>query len=180
MGAPPATEAAMSTPLHKAGNQMDVWKQRETLRFMVALVHHALAGINHHPSSIDHSAFASDCVPEAEQAADSHITGWAFKKLQDAHVIQPAYLIVNGVRQLDEKGNPYIRRRPSTRPGRNQAFVNLWQFTSRAAAEEFLRRNEPLAVSDVGRVPSRGGWPVDASAQSDLFALSGQHDNSPP
>jgi hypothetical protein len=152
---------------------MDVWKQRETLRFLFALVRHARAlGRDGSPSRP--LEFMSDCVPESEQAADPSITGWAFKKLQDAHVIEPCYVTQNGVRVIVD-GKPVIKRRASNRPGRNDAWSNLWQFTSPAAADEFLRRNEPLVAA---LVPSaEPAVPEPAAVQEEMFS---QPVESPP
>jgi hypothetical protein len=102
-----------------------VWKNPELQRFAVTLVEKALAKGGH---------FTTDIVPDDVRGDGSGIAGSVVELLKNAHVIQPVGL-------LDRAGQWYALRTKSTRPDRKSAWLNVYQLTGHALAQEFLRRH---------------------------------------
>jgi hypothetical protein len=105
--------------------QQTIWKSVEMQRFATALVEKALAKGGH---------FTTDIVPDDVRGEGSGIAGSVVELLKNAKVIQP-------VGMLDSGGQWYARRTKSTRPDRKSAWLNVYQLTSHALAQEFLRRH---------------------------------------
>jgi len=108
-------------------NQQAVWKNDEQFRFARALIWHALelqdAGV---------FEFTTDIVPDAERNGGPNVPGCTATKLKDAHLISPIGHMQEGVW--------FAKRAKSNREGRKDAWNNVYHLTSRALAEEFLRR----------------------------------------
>lgn len=102
-----------------------VWKNHELQRFAVTLVEKALARGGH---------FTTDLVPDDARGDGIGIAGSVVELLKNAKVIQP-------VGMLDRGGQWYALRTKSTRPDRKSAWLNVYQLTSPALAQEFLRRH---------------------------------------
>lgn len=110
--------------------QQTIWKNFEMQQFAVTLIEKALAKGGH---------FTTDIVPDSlRSATNGHpgtgIAGSAVELLKNAKVIQP-------VGMLDSGGQWYALRTKSTRPDRKSAWLNVYQLTSHAIAQEFLRRH---------------------------------------
>lgn len=103
--------------------QQIVWKNYEVRSFAVSLIRHALML----------ATFTTDIVPDAERGNGTGIAGTCIEVLRTAGLIEPVGII--------QGGTFYQHRIKSTRPGRNGAWINVYQLTSIALAHEFLRRN---------------------------------------
>ena len=107
-----------------------VWKNPEVQNFAGALVRHALA--------LNGQNFTTDIVPDSERGTGTGIAGTVIEILKNANLIKPVGVVQAGVF--------YQHRMKSTREGRNSAWLNVYQLTSRALAEEFLRRNGSMIL----------------------------------
>ena len=121
-----------------AVDQQDIWKDDQMRAFAVALVTHALQQLN-----VGSLHFTTDCVPDAERVAGGiHIgpgvPGSVLTKLQNANIARPVGVFQNGVF--------YQHRVKSGRDEAKTRYVNVYELASRAAAEEFLRRNKITGV----------------------------------
>ena len=105
--------------------QQTIWKNFEMQQFAVTLIEKALAKGGH---------FTTDIVPDDCRGDGSGIAGSAIELLKNAKVIQP-------VGHLDSAGQWYALRTKSTRPDRKSAWLNVYQLTGTALAQEFLRRH---------------------------------------
>ena len=105
--------------------QQTVWKSAELRQFAVALVERALARGGH---------FTTDLVPDDLRGDGPGIAGSVVELLKNAKVIQP-------VGMLDRGGQWFALRTKSTRGNRKGAWLNVYQLTSPALAQEFLRRH---------------------------------------
>jgi hypothetical protein len=112
----------------KSVDQQVVWKNDEMLAFAVSLARHALAlrdrGV---------FKFTTDIVPDSDRGDGQGIAGSVVELLKNAHVIEPVGVMFGQVW--------YQERIKSERPESKSRYVNVHQLCSRAAAEEFLRRN---------------------------------------
>lgn len=105
--------------------QQTIWKNFEMQQFAVTLIEKALAKGGH---------FTTDLVPDDCRGQGSGIAGSVVELLKNAKVIQP-------VGMLDSGGQWYALRTKSTRPDRKSAWLNVYQLTSPALAQTFLRRH---------------------------------------
>jgi hypothetical protein len=106
-----------------------VWKNPEVQAFAVALVKHALTQAGN---------WTTDIVPDAERGTGTGIAGTCIELLKNANLVKPIGVVQGGVF--------YAHRMKSTREGRNSAWLNVYALTSRALAEEFLRRNGKMIL----------------------------------
>ena len=112
-----------------------VWKNGEMQRFAVALVRRALDAGGH---------FTTDIVPDTERGDGSGIAGSVIELLKNANVIQPV--------GHTHGGQWFALRTKSTRPDRKSAWLCVYQLTSPALAEAFLKRHRidlPLVQPDL-------------------------------
>ena len=110
-----------------------IWKNDEVMTFAVALVSRALEKLR-----VGATNFTTDIVPDSERGGGHGIAGSVVTMLQTAHVIEPVG-IVDGNKIF------YAHRVKSDRPGAKTRHVNVYKLTSRALAESFLAKNQPLA-----------------------------------
>jgi hypothetical protein len=122
----------------KSLSQLTAWKDREMRAFAVAFVLHALTRLN---AGIPHSTV--DCVPDSERTIDGraiskNVPGNVITQLKYAHIIKAVGVVVDGKFYADSEKS--TRGSAKTRP------VDKYELCSRAAAEEFLRRNKITGV----------------------------------
>lgn len=117
-----------------AVDRQDIWKDAEMRHFAVALICHALRRLN-----ANENTFTTDVVGDSERFVNGRrlgpgVPGSVLTKLQNAHVVRPVGIFSDGVF--------YQHRAKSTREDAKTRFVNVYELTSREAAQEFLRRNQ--------------------------------------
>ena len=117
------------TKFQEAIAQEIVWKNPELQRFAVVLVQKALAAGGH---------FTTDIVPDEQRGEGTGIAGSVVELLKNANVIRPV-----GHTHL---GQWFALRTKSTRPDRKSAWLCVYQLTSPALAESFLKRHGVLTA----------------------------------
>ena len=121
-------EIIMNAQFHEAIAQEIVWKNGEMHRFAVELVKRAVAAGGH---------FTTDLVPDTARGDGQGIAGSVVELLKNANVIQPV--------GHTQAGQWYALRTKSTRPDRKGAWLCVYQLTSPALAQAFLKRYLPTA-----------------------------------
>ncbi len=101
-----------------------VWKNAELQRFAVHLVSLALDKGGY---------FTTDIVPDEMRGDGPGIAGSVIELLKNANVIQPVGHTHNG--------QWVALRTKSTRPDRKSAWLSVYQLTSPAMAQAFLKRH---------------------------------------
>jgi hypothetical protein len=113
-------------PKFQAGIHQEIaWKNGEMQRFAVELVSRALASGRPH--------FTADLVPSEARGDGKGIAGSVIELHKNAGVVRP-----DG---NNSNGQWFALRAKSTRKERNGAWLSVYQLTSAAIAEAFLKRH---------------------------------------
>lgn len=115
--------------------QQVVWKNGEMLRFACALIRRALA------LPVEPGQFTTDIVPDSERGDGHGIAGSVVDILKKSSLLEPVGIVQRGP---DNQPTFYAHRLKSTRADAKSRWLNVYRLTSRALAQEFLSRYEPL------------------------------------
>lgn len=120
---------------HQGIHQEMVWKHPEMRTFAISLVEHAVELLGQAVSN-----FTTDVVPDSDRGDGQGVAGSVVELLKNASVIEPV--------GINADGTWYALRVASERPGSKSRFISVYKLTSRAIAEEFLRRNQRAVVPE--------------------------------